>query len=152
MLKAPMEFHLGIGNPDGEREQEFSFEVREVRGALSRNEIAHIRRTHWIDRKFKDGLVLRGSAGRTKLAPAHRPAKVALLRGRHSGHEFKERLKAGAHSEVKLQMRLETGDAGVIHRFDVFQHGRRGLVGSARVMTIAVPEKLLERGYEAETD
>jgi len=151
-LKA-IEFHLAIGNPDDERAQEFSFEVREVRGELDRNELAHLRQTRWIDRKFKEALVLRGSAGRTKIAPARRKADtVALQRGRQSGHELKQRLKANELGDVKLQLALGTGDTGAIHRFDVFQHGRHGLIGSARVMTIAVPEKLLEGRYETETD
>lgn len=62
------------------------------------------------------------------------------------------RLKPGEEGTMTLHMALRPGDEAAVHRFDVFQHGPKGLVGAARVMTIAVPEELLERTYQSQAD
>ena len=150
-LKKPLIFELAIANPDEHKEQEFKFEVREVRGKFGRNEIAHLRRTRWIDHERKEQLALPGTDGKVEVAPARHPARqVALEFRKKHGHELDVRLKPGAESTVTLQMGIEPGDPAAVHRFDVFQHGRKGLIGGARVMTIAVPEELLERAPESE--
>ena len=46
--------------------------------------------------------------------------------------------------------RSQPGDTAAVHRFDVLQHDRKGIVGGARVMVIAVPEELLEPYQQAQ--
>lgn len=151
--KAPMDFDLAIANPDEEEAEEFKFEAREIRGKLERNEIAHLRQTPWIDRKLKKVLALAGTGGEVEVKAAHRPAKeFALQHRRKSGKALKARLKPGEEGTMTLHMALRPGDEAAVHRFDVFQHGPKGLVGAARVMTIAVPEELLERTYKSQAD
>ena len=150
-LKKPLTFELAIANPDEREAQDFRFEVREVRGKFGRNEVAHLRRTRWIDHKLKKQLALPGTKGEVEVAPARRPARQLELKfGKKHGHELDVRLKPGEERTVTLQMGLEPGDRAAVHRFDVFQHGRKGLIGAARVMTIAVPEELLKRPPKSE--
>jgi hypothetical protein len=153
MLKAPMNFDLAIANLDEEKDDLFRFDVREVRGEFEPNEIAHLRQTRWIDREFEKGLLLPGTGGEVEVTAARRPAgEFALQLGEQSGRRLETQLKAGEEGAITLQMTLEPGEEASVHRFDVFQHGREGLVGAARVMTIAVPEDLLERTYESASD
>jgi hypothetical protein len=150
--KAPMEFDLAIANPDEEEDGEFTFEVQEIRGKLQRNEIAHLRKTLWIDPKITKGLALPGTGGEVEVKAARRRAEeFGLELGRKGGKKLKTRLKPGEQGTMRLQMAIRPGDEAAVHRFDVFQHGREGLVGAARVMTIAVPEELLERSYQSKT-
>jgi hypothetical protein len=83
--------------------------------------------------------------------PAHRPAReIELALGERSGERLETKLAAGELGTMTLRMLIEPGDPAAVHRFDVSQHGRDGLVGAARVMTLAVDEELLERPYEEE--
>lgn len=148
MLRDPIEFEMAMGNPD-EEPGEFRFEVREVRGKFQRNEIAHLRETRWIDPGIERGLVLPDSKGEVELRPSReRPRDFEIELGKKSGKKVKAKLKPGEQGTMTLRMELQPGEEAAVHRFDVLQHGRKGLVGAARVMTIAVPEALLERDYE----
>jgi hypothetical protein len=145
-LRAPMDFDMDMGNP-GEEEGEFRFEVEEVRGELEPNEIAHLLQTRWID-PFIKGLVLPCSRGELPVTAARRRAReVTLEIGERAGERLEAGIKPGEYGTIRLRIDLEPGDVGAVHRFDVFQHGRDGLVGGARVMTITVPEELFELDY-----
>lgn len=151
MFRGFFPFDLDIGNPDPEEGGEFRFSVAEILGALNANEIAHLRLTRWIDPEFLEGLVLAGTKGEVEVVAAHRPAReVALVLGESSGEKVEAQLAGGELGTMTLQMLLDPGDAASVHRFEVTQYGRDGLVGAAHVMTIAVPEDLLERPYGEE--
>jgi hypothetical protein len=145
-----LNFALAIGNPDVDDAGEFAFEVIEVRGKLARSEIWHLRRTSWVDGEFKKGLVLPGTGGELELKPAPKRAReFGLALGKKAGKKVKARLKPGEQGKMELDLDLGRGGAGGVHRFDVVQRGRRGVIGAARVMTVTVPQDLFERakGY-----
>ena len=150
-LRESMDFDLAIANPDAREAQEFRFEVREVRGRFERNEIAHLRRTNWVDPEFKKGLVLPGTGGEVEVTAARRRAQDFAVEFREkSGKELVTKLDAGEGGTMRLQMLIAPGDTAAVHRFDVLQHDRKGIVGGARVMVIAVPEELLEPYEQAQ--
>jgi hypothetical protein len=140
------EVDLAIGNPDLEEEGEFSFEVVEILGKFDGNELWHLGRTSWIDRQFTRDLMLADTKGELKLRPAPgRTKDLGLKLGKKSGKKVKSKLKGGEDGTVRLQFDPGEEGAAEVRRFDVVQRRGKREVGRARVMTLAVPEELLER-------
>lgn len=145
-----LNFVLAIGNPDIEEAGEFTFEIAEVRGKFSRNEIWHLRQTDWVDSEIRKGLVLPGTGGEIELKPARKRAReFGLQLGKKAGTKLKSRLKPGQQATMELDLDLGRGGIAGVHRFDIVQRGRKGReIGAARVMALTVPEKLFEQAQE----
>lgn len=142
-------FALAMANADLDADDDFVFEVTERRGMFEANEVAHLRRTSWVDPEFPDGLVLPGTDGTLELAPARRDTpEFGLQLGRESGTELQVRLGAGEEGTVTLEFDPGEEDAAEVRRFDIVQRRGERQIGGARVMTVAVPEALLERSRE----
>ena len=143
-----MKFDILTGNPD-EEAGEFEFEFREVRGKFGAVEIAHLRRTQWVDRATKDRLTLRGSRGKILVGPAKRPSPgFAMTLGRERGERLVAKFKPGQQRKMSLNMEFAPGADGAVYRFDVIQRQGKRVIGAARVMTMAVPEELIARVRE----
>jgi len=149
-VKKDFMFELATANLDPEQPQEFALQIVEVTGPLEPPEIFHIQNSPWVLRADeRDGLILRDSDGRIEVKPAiDRPdARISLTLGDDTGSRLEAYYEPG--EERPITMRVIFGDNdddedGLLRRFDIVQHGSDGVVGAARVITISVPEDMLE--------
>lgn len=131
------------GNPD-ERDAEFDFEVRQVTGKLQRVEIAHLRLTPWVDREVKRRLTIVGSDGEEIVAGPKGVRDFELQVGKTHEKTLTAKIKGGAQRRMTLRAEFAPVEVGTVHRFDVIQRKGRRRVGAARVMTLALPKKIID--------
>ena len=138
-------FDLATANPDPEKPQEFELEIVPFAGKFQPAELAHIEESIWVERvEGERGLWLRGTEGRVAIKPASEGSvrRLRLELGKRAGQCLKLTYEPGAEHWITMRAIFDGNEDGLVHRFDIVQRGRDGVVGAARVMTIAVPEEL----------